>query len=189
VGSESSKEGIIIDPGADAKKILKNVKELGLSIKYIILTHGHVDHTGGLKEVKEATGAEVAIHADDVKFLQDQSWSKMFGLSYPLPPPPDRLLKEEDSIDIDDLHFTVLHTPGHSQGSICLLGHEVVFCGDTLFNYSIGRTDIPGGSYSQLMNSIYTKLMILPDTTAVCPGHGPDTTIATEKQANPFLRG
>ena len=187
VGSEASKEGMIIDPGDEAEAILENIKDLELDIKSIVLTHGHIDHIGALKEVKGATGAEVAIHSDDVQALQQNSVGAMFGLSYPTPPPPDRLLQDGDSVDIGDLHFSVLHTPGHSPGCICLLGGGVVFSGDTLFNFGIGRYDLPGGNYSQLMDSIHTKLMVLPDNTAVYPGHGPDTTIGTERQGNPFL--
>jgi len=186
IGSESTKEGMIVDPGAEAGEVLKSIKELGLEIKSIVLTHGHPDHVGALKEVKEATDAEVAIHTDDAESLQQPS-SFAFGSSYP--PPPGRLLKGGDRIDIGDLHFLVLHTPGHSPGGVCLLGHGVVFSGDTLFNYGIGRYDLPGGSYSQLMNSLHTKLMVLPDDTAVYPGHGSDTTIGTERRANPFLHG
>jgi len=189
IGSESNEEGIIIDPGAEAEEILKNVKDLGLTIKSIVLTHNHVDHVGALKEVKEATGAEVAIHTDDAKPFHGQSLSTLFGISHQSPSPPERLLKGGDTIDIGDLHFLVLHTPGHSPGGICLLGEGVVFSGDTLFNYGIGRTDFPNGSYSQLMNSIHTKLMVLPDDTSVYPGHGPDTTIGTERRVNPFLHG
>jgi len=187
IGSESIKEGMIIDPADEVQLILKNVKELGLDIKSIILTHGHLDHIGALKEVTEATGAEVAIHSDDVNLLQDHSLGNLFGLSYPPPPPPDRLLKDGDSLDVGDLHFSVLHTPGHTPGGICLLGHGVVFSGDALFNYGIGRTDFPGGSYSQLMESIRNKLMVLPDDTVIYPGHGPDSTIGAERQGNPFL--
>ena len=187
VGAESNKEAIIIDPGADANKILERVKELGLEVKHIVLTHGHVDHVGALKEVKEATEAEVAIHADDAASLHGRSLSNMFGLFFPPPPPADRLLKGGDSIDIDDLHFLVLHTPGHTTGGICLLGEGVVFSGDTLFNFGIGRFDMPGGDGNQLMDSIHTKLMVLPDNTVVYPGHGPETTIGTERNWNPFL--
>jgi len=181
---------MIIDPGAEAVVILRKVSDLGLDIKFIILTHGHIDHVAALKEVKEATGAKVAIHADDASSLQGQSFfAEQFGLSYQVPPSPDRLLKDGDSIDIGDLHFLVLHTPGHSPGGICLLGQGVVFSGDTLFNYGIGRYDLPGGDYNQLMKSIDTKLMVLPDETTVYPGHGPGTTIGAERRGNPFLHG
>ena len=189
VGSESNTEGMIIDPGDEAKEILRSVKDLELDIKLIVLTHGHFDHIGALQKVAEATKAELAIHADDAYFLQKRPLYAIFGgFAYPDTPPPDRLLKGGDSIDIGDLHFMVLHTPGHSPGGICLLGKGMVFSGDTLFNYGIGRTDFPGGSYSQLMNSIHTKLMVLPDDTIVYPGHGPDTTIGAERRGNPFLR-
>ena len=178
---------MIIDPADEAGEILKSVEELGLEIKFIVLTHGHPDHVGALKEIKEATGAEVAIHTDDAESLQQQYLGFLFGLSYQIPPPPERLFKDGDSIDIGDLHFGVIHTPGHTPGGICLLGHGVLFSGDTLFNYGIGRYDLPGGNYSQLMDSLQTKLMVLPDDTIVYPGHGPDTTIGTERRGNPFL--
>jgi len=187
VGSESTKEGMIVDPGAEADNIIRVVKELGLDIKHIVITHGHIDHIDALKKVKEATGAEVAIHADDAGLLQNQPLSLLFGSSPQPSSPPDRLLGEGDSITFGDMCFEVLHTPGHSPGCICLLGHGVLFSGDTLFNYGIGRYDLPGGSYDQLMNSIHTRLMVLPDDTVVYPGHGPDTTIITERQSNPFL--
>ncbi|MFC2032023.1 MBL fold metallo-hydrolase [Chloroflexota bacterium] len=187
VGSESTKEGMVIDPGAEGERILERVRDLGLDIKYVVLTHNHIDHVGALKEVKEATGAEVVIHTLDAETLVEQPRRTVFGLTYPELPAPDRLLKGGDRIDIGDLHFLVIHTPGHSPGGICLLGHGVLFAGDTLFNFSVGRTDISGGSTAQLLNSLQTKLMILPDNTIVYPGHGTETTIGTERRVNPFL--
>ena len=187
VGSEATKEGMIIDPGADAYAILKKVRELGLKIKLIVLTHRHPDHVGAAGQVKEATGAEVAAHVEAAKYLP-QSPSYIFEPPYQASPYPDRLLKGGDSVDIDDLHFTVLHTPGHTPDGISLVGNGVVFTGDTLFNYGIGRYDLVDGNYRQLMDSIHNKLMVLPDDTRVYPGHGPDTTIGTERRANPFLR-
>jgi len=191
VGSEETKQGIIIDPGDDAAAILGRVADLGLDIKMLVLTHGHIDHVGALKAVKEATDAEMAIHADDAKSLRGLRGVLQSiivpGLFYPLPPPPERLLRDGDSLDVGGLHFEVLHTPGHTPGGICLLGEGVVFSGDTLFNYGIGRTDLPGGSYHRLVESIRSRLLTLPDDTVVYPGHGPETTIGAERAGNPFL--
>ncbi|MFC2043762.1 MBL fold metallo-hydrolase [Chloroflexota bacterium] len=188
VGDESSKESMIIDPGAEANKILKTNEDLGLKVKFIVLTHTHIDHAGAAKEVKEATRAEITLHSDDANSIGKRSSGNPFGIFYLPPLPPDRLLKDEDSIDIGKLRSLVLHTPGHSPGGISLLGDGVVFTGDTLFNFAIGRTDLPGGNYSQIINSINTKLMVLPDNTIVYPGHGPQTTIGIERERNPFLR-
>jgi len=180
---------MIIDPGAGGKEILRRIEDLGLEVKYIVLTHGHIDHVGALKEVKEATNAQIAIHADDASSLQARNpLNMMYRMSLQALPPPDHLLKDGDSLDVSNQRFLVLHTPGHTPGGICLLGDEVVFTGDTLFNLGIGRTDMPGGSHMELMDSIHTKLMTLPDNTAVYPGHGPPTTIGIERQWNPFLR-
>ncbi len=187
VGSEVTKEGMIIDPGADADDILKNVSDLGLKIKLIVLTHRHLDHVGAARQVKEATGAQVATHAEATKYLP-QSSSYIFSPPYEASPLPDRILKEGDSINIGDLHFTVVHTPGHTPCGISIVGDGVVLTGDTLFNYGIGRYDLVDGSYQQLMDSIKNKLMALPDDTRVYPGHGPDSTIGTERRANPFLK-
>jgi len=190
VGSESSKRGIIIDPGADARLILKTVNDLGLTISLIVVTHLHFDHVGALAPVKERTGAEIAIHETEAKAglgMLSRMLSSMMGGSFSQPPKPDRLLKDGDTIEVDGLRFTVLYTPGHSPGGISLYGHGIVFSGDALFNYGIGRTDFPGCSYEQLMDSIQNKLMTLPDETIVYPGHGPSTTIGEERRGNPFL--
>lgn len=187
IGSETSRVGAVIDPGDDARQILSSINGLELDIKYIILTHGHLDHTGALKKVKEATGASVAVHSADGKELNDSYLSMFLGVSYPELPPPDRLLEDGDTIDIGNLGFTVVHTPGHTPGSICLLGEGILFSGDTLFNYGIGRADLPGGNPQQLMESIRQRLLKLPDETKVYPGHGPDTTIGAERRSNPFL--
>ncbi len=187
VGDEATREAMVIDPAAEAGVILRSIEELGLKIKSIVLTHGHPDHVAALKEVKEATGAEIAVHTGDAEYHRQQALALLFGLFCPDPPPPDRLLRDGDSLDIGGLHFQVMHTPGHTPGGICLLGHGVLFSGDTLFNYGIGRYDLPGGDYALLMNSLRATLMSLPDETIVYPGHGPKTTIGAERRDNPFL--
>ncbi len=189
VGNEATGEGIIIDPADEAGNILESVAELGLTVKLIVLTHGHPDHIAALKEVREATGAEIAVHTDDSEYHSQHSLALAFGFDCPASPPPDRLLKDGDSIDIGDLHFEVVHTPGHTPGGICLFENGVLFSGDTLFNYGIGRYDLPGGDYAQLMNSLQVSLMALPDETVVYPGHGSKTTIGAERRSNPFLQG
>jgi len=187
VGSEKTKEGMIIDPGADADEILKNVAKLGLKIKLIVLTHRHPDHVGAAAQVEKATGAEVAAHTELARYLP-QSPSYIFEPPYEAAPYPDRLLQEGDSLDVGDLHFKVLHTPGHTPCGISIAGEGHVFTGDTLFNYGIGRYDLIDGDYNALIKGIKTKLLTLPPETVVHPGHGPDTTIATEIRANTFLR-
>ncbi|MBI2303976.1 MAG: MBL fold metallo-hydrolase [Chloroflexi bacterium] len=191
VASETTKEALVIDPGDEVHHILDAIKELGVTVTLIVATHGHIDHVGGIKKLVEATGAPFAIHAEDAKGLaqRGREMGSWLGASFEAPPPPDRLLQEGDVLEVGDLKFTVLHTPGHSLGSICLYGQGVLFSGDTLFNYSIGRTDLPGGSYAQIMNSIHNKLMTLPGETVVLSGHGDQSTIAEERRHNPFLGG
>ena len=193
VGSEKTKEGLILDPVAEAETIMKNVRQLGLTIKLIIATHSHPDHIMALSEVKEETGAPFAMHEAESAGMIASGMARVMGLfmsgsAEPLPK-PDMPLNDGDTIGVGDLSFTVLHTPGHSPGGISLYGHGVVFVGDTLFNLSIGRTDFPGCSHQQLIDSINSKLMTLPDETVVYPGHGPQTTILAERQYNPFLVG
>ena len=193
VGSEKTKDGMIVDPGAEAARILKTVQDHGLSIKIIVVTHMHADHIGALAKVKEATKAPFAVHeAESSKGYIDGATAMlnaMIGRSSIGIPAVDRRLKDGDKLEIGDLTFTVLHTPGHSPGGICLSGHDVVFSGDTLFNFSIGRTDFPGGDYDLIIHSIKSKLMVLPDQTRVYCGHGPATTIGYERKANPFVTG
>ena len=189
VGDEVTKEGMVIDPGDDSSDIMRQVKALGLTIKLIVLTHSHIDHIGALAEVKKATGAEIAIHETEAPFLLKQPWRMEFMPPSPPSPPAGRMLKEGDTITVGKLKFKVLHTPGHTIGGICLLGNGVVFSGDTLFNFSVGRADFPGSDYNQELNSIRNKLMTLPDDTKVYPGHGPASTIGTERRGNPFLNG
>lgn len=190
VGSDQTRDGLVIDPAGDAPRILDNIKQLTLDIKFIIVTHAHPDHIGAIAQVKEATGASFALHAAEGELLHSYDYSQFtaFDPSFHVPPDPDRLLEDGDSIEIGDLKFSIAHTPGHSIGGICIIGHGVVFSGDTLFNMGIGRTDGPGGDYDLLINGIRNKLFILPDNTLVLPGHGPKTTIGYEKQHNPFFR-
>lgn len=193
VGSEKTKEGFILDPVAEAETIMDNVRQLGLTVKLIVATHSHPDHVTALSEIKEETGAPFAMHEAESAGMIASGMARVMGLfmsgSAETLAKPDMPLKDGDTIEVGDLSFTVLHTPGHSPGGISLYGHGMVFVGDTLFNFSIGRTDFPGCSHQQLIDSINSKLMTLPDETVVYPGHGPQTTIATERQYNPFLVG
>lgn len=190
VGSSVTRRCMVIDPGADSKSILKAVESAQLSVTMIVITHAHFDHIGGAASLKTATGASLAVGSGSEKqspgaFIK--LVAAMSGGSAKIPE-PDLFLKDGDKIDIDDLHFDVLFTPGHSPDEISLYGHGVLFSGDTLFNAGIGRTDFPGCSYEELEASIKTKLYTLPDETTVYPGHGPATTIGNEKRGNPFIR-
>lgn len=190
VGSEVTGEGMVIDPGGNAEGILNAITDSGLDIKIIVLTHGHSDHIAALYDIQDRSRAEVAIHAEDADFLHGRgSFSTMFGISYKTPGPPDRLLDEGDVIDVGGLQFSVLHTPGHTPGSICLLTDDKVFTGDTLFYRGIGTTLMPGSSRRQLIDSIHARLMVLPDSTIIYPGHGRETTIGAERKNNPYVRG
>ena len=189
VYDEETKEALVIDPGAQGREIIGEAEKLGVKIKYIVNTHGHVDHIGANEYVKAATGAPLLIHEKDASMLTSPSknLSAYFGEKMEKPA-ADRLLSDGDVLEIGSMKFTVLHTPGHTQGGICLAGEDVCFSGDTLFAMSIGRSDFPGGSHETLINSIMTKLMPLEDKVIVFPGHGPYTTIGAERKGNPFLR-
>jgi glyoxylase-like metal-dependent hydrolase (beta-lactamase superfamily II) len=176
-GHVETREAIIIDPGTnretEAKKILREIESKGFEIKYIVNTHGHPDHTGGNKLFREATGAPILIHEYDASMLKG--------------PLADQTLNDGDTVQVGAAVLRVLHTPGHSQGSISLIGEDIVFTGDTLFAGSIGRYDLPGGSLQEIKESL-KKLMILPDHMKVYPGHGPTSTIGEERRNNPFLQ-
>lgn len=191
VGCETTKKGLVIDPGDDSDVILRHLRELGLALETIVATHAHFDHIAGLKKLKDETGAVFVIHPAEQGLLRmyTKPRAESFGFVFDTPPPPDRLVNDLDIVEVGDVKLKVLHTPGHSPGGISLEGHGVVFSGDTLFNYGIGRTDNPFASFDQLIESIRTKLLVLPDTTLVLPGHGPRTTIGQERRGNPFLKG
>ena len=184
VSSEVTRRGMIIDPGANPEVIMNTLKQLDIKALLIVITHRHVDHFGALRVVKTETGAEfAAFDTTNISWRADALLRPF--LSFWLP--PDRLLKDRDTIDIDELHFSVLHTPGHSPDGISLFGHGVVFtC--VLRKDRISKTDIPGGNYKQLMNSINNKLLTLPDDTVVYPDHGSQTTIGQERKNNLFIR-
>jgi hydroxyacylglutathione hydrolase len=189
VGCETTKSAVVIDPGDEADKILLSLAESNLTVKYILNTHGHFDHVGGNKKMKEATGAEILIHAGDAPMLEQLSTASMaFGLSVENSPPADRTIDEGDQIKFGDITLNVIHTPGHSPGGVAFSADGIVFVGDSLFAGSIGRTDFPGGDYNTLISSIKTKLFPLGDDVRVYTGHGPATTIGQEKRMNPFLQ-
>ena len=189
LGCENTKSAVVIDPGDEADKILMALAESQLTVKYIINTHGHFDHVGANKKMKEVTGAEILIHAADADMLEQISMaSQAFGMSVENSPPADRMIGEGDQITFGDITLNVIHTPGHSPGGIALSTDGIVFVGDSLFYGSIGRTDFPGGDYNTLISSIKNKLFPLGDEVVVYTGHGPETSIGQEKRMNPFLK-
>lgn len=190
VWCEKTKEAVVIDTSAEANKILNEIKKNQLILKYIINTHGHIDHISVNAEIKQSTGALILIHKDDAWLLdiETQKSDRFAPMLLKIPsPPPDRLLKEGDIIKFGQEHLRVIHTPGHSPGGICLINKGIIFTGDTLFAQGIGRTDFPRGSYDQLITSIKEKLFVLDDNLETYPGHGPSSTIGYEKRYNPFL--
>jgi len=189
LGCERTREAAVIDPGDETDKILMSLASEKLTLKHILNTHGHFDHVGGNRQLKDATGAELLIHAADAAMLAQLSASAAaFGLSAQNSPPPDRTVAEGDRVTFGDIALTVLLTPVHTPGGISFHTDRCVFVGDALFYGSIGRTDFPGGDYDTLIASIRTKLFTLDDDTTVYTGHGPATTVGQEKRSNPFVR-
>jgi glyoxylase-like metal-dependent hydrolase (beta-lactamase superfamily II) len=189
VGCEETGEGVIIDPGDEAGRILAEVKAAGLTIKYVLNTHAHFDHILANAPVVEATGAPLAIHPLDLPLLREKGGAALFGIDAPASPEPDIELAEGQTLSFGNYTFQVLFTPGHTPGHVSFYEANagVIFDGDVLFAGSIGRTDLPGGDYETLMHSIQEKLMILPDETIVYSGHSEPTTIGVERVSNPFL--
>ncbi len=188
LGCEETKEAAVIDPGGDAEKILADIEEEGFTLKYIINSHGHFDHTADNKKMKDATGADIIIHSLDAFMLPELSTgAQMFGLNVENSPEADRTVEDGDEITFGNITLKVIHTPGHSEGGISLYANGVLFAGDTLFSGSVGRTDLPGGSFDILKDSIQNKLFPLGDDVRVFPGHMGETTIKKEKQFNPFV--
>lgn len=191
VGSKETGEALVIDPGGDPEVILAKLKELGLEVKYLLHTHAHFDHVLGSRKMKESTGAKICLHKED-QWLYDnlEKQCRMFGFAPDEPLPVDHYLEDEESVKVGDVEATVLYTPGHTPGSLCYSvndGEPYLFSGDTLFSGSIGRTDLWGGSMDQIIKSINERLMVLEDETKVVPGHGPATSIWSEKTHNPFI--
>ena len=190
-GDEQSREAIVVDPGDNISDITDVLERHGLTVKAIVITHAHIDHIGGAAKLKELTGAPVYMNSNDAELyahLDTQaSWLRM---QTPSKTEIDSEARDGDHLQLGGVEFQILHTPGHTQGSISIWipAENKVIAGDTLFRDSIGRTDLPGGDFRQILRSIHDKLLALPETAVVIPGHGPATTIGRERERNPFLQ-
>lgn len=191
LGDETTHEAVVIDPGDNIPDILVRLAKHGLTLRQIIVTHAHIDHVGGAVLLRKATGAPVLLNQKDIALLEmmdvQAGW---LGVPTPVVAPPDASAEDGMKVGLANLPAEVLHTPGHTPGSICLhfADKNLLIAGDTLFAGSIGRTDLPGGDGRQILHSLRNRLLVLPDATRVIPGHGPETTIGTERQSNPFLQ-
>ncbi len=191
LGDEEAHEAIVIDPGDEVTRIHSRLTELGLKLKQIMVTHAHIDHVGGALKLKHLTGAPIFLNENDLPLLEMmQSQATWLGVRTPEIALPDESLTDGLIVGLERFPAEVLHTPGHTQGSVCLhfAPLKLLVAGDTLFAGSIGRTDLPGGDFTQIIDSLHSRLLTLPDETEVLPGHGPVTTIGEERSSNPFLR-
>ena len=191
IGDETTREAMVIDPGAEIQNILALVRKHDLQVKQIVITHAHIDHVGGAMKLRAATGAPILLNQNDYELLKmldvQASW---IGVAPPGKVDIDQSIGQADTIKAGSLIANVLSTPGHTEGSVCLYfpSEKKLIAGDTLFAGSIGRTDLPGGSFEKIIDSLHEKLLTLPDDTVVTPGHGPQTTIGQERETNPFLK-
>jgi hydroxyacylglutathione hydrolase len=191
LGDETSLEAIVVDPGDDIPRILSVLDKHNLTVRQIVITHAHIDHIAGAHRLKRVTGAPILYNQNDLPLVEMMGMQAgWLGIPTPEVPPPDDTLDDGKRIAIIGLTGSILHTPGHTQGSVCLYlpDQSLLLAGDTLFAGSVGRTDLPGGNSRQLIASINNRLLTLPDDVTVIPGHGPKTTIAAEKETNPFLQ-
>ena len=191
LGDEITHEAVVVDPGDNIPEILSRLQKHGLTLRQIIVTHAHIDHVGGAALLRKSTGAPVLMNQQDLGLLgMMEMQAGWLGVPTPQVAPPDASAEDGLTIGLTTLPAQVLHTPGHTPGSICLLfpDHHLLLAGDTLFAGSIGRTDLPGGDGQQILRSLRERLLVLPDSTRVLPGHGPETTIGEERQSNPFLQ-
>jgi len=187
---EASRECVVIDPGEEAGLILRRITEAGVRPVAIWVTHAHLDHVMGVPRLSRETGAPIYLHPADRELYDHVIQQGLaFGIRVESLPPPDREFVPGETVRVGTVGFTVRHAPGHSPGSVCLVGDGVVFTGDVLFAGSIGRTDLPGADFDTLIRSIERELLVLPDSTMVYSGHGPETTVGRERGTNPFLTG
>ncbi len=189
IGSQRTGEAICFDPGDEVDEIRALAREMRMKITKIVCSHGHLDHIMAVRALREETGAPFLLHQSDLEIARGLPASALraLGRNEPPPPDPDTFLADGDDVEIPGISLKVLHTPGHTPGSICLYGGGMLFSGDTLFQGTIGRTDLPGGSMPQILDSIVGKLMELPDDTIVRPGHMDQTTIGSERRFNPYV--
>jgi len=191
LGDKTNGEAIVIDPGDEVGRIHRRVCELGLKVKQILVTHAHIDHVGGALRLKRLTGAPILLNENDLALLDMMEMQAAWlGIKPPETASPDESLSDGQSVGLGSFPAKVIHTPGHTQGSVCLhfAPLNLLIAGDTLFAGSIGRTDLPGGNSEQILESIQSRLLTLAEETQVIPGHGPSTTIGAERRRNPFLR-